>query len=503
MGTTGTHLAKSESNFVPSPGFSKLPAVLLAAVQLVFLGVLGYLLASSELLPGTFLWIILLLLILVVAGVTALTWNPRNHIRFALGIVLNLLLAAVLLYGCKALSQALTTLNDITQVTTQTAEVNIYVRQEDAAQSLSDAENYTFGILQDLDRDNTDEVLSQVRETLGHGVTTMEYTGVLELTDALLDGQVDAIVLNAAYIEMIVDAEGYEDTQDKIRVISDHVVVTEVVPTAVTGTEETAAEDGTFVLYISGIDSREGLVSKSRSDVNILAVVNTSTRQVLLVSTPRDYYVPLSISNGVRDKLTHAGIYGVEVSMATLGMLYDVNVDYYFRVNFGGFEDIVDALGGVTVYSEYSFTTYDGNYSFSAGDNTLNGAQALGFARERKAFITGDRQRGVNQMALIKAIVNKVLSPSILANYSSLLESVQGNFETSVPMSVLSKLVRDQLSDGGSWNIVTYSVDGTGDSQIPYSLSTYSYVMWPDEDTVATAKDLISQVLNGETVTAP
>jgi anionic cell wall polymer biosynthesis LytR-Cps2A-Psr (LCP) family protein len=184
-------------------------------------------------------------------------------------------------------------------------------------------------------------------------------------------------------------------------------------------------------------------------------------------------------------------------------MLYDVNVDYYFRVNFGGFEDIVDALGGVTVYSEYSFTTYDGNYSFSAGDNTLNGAQALGFARERKAFITGDRQRGVNQMALIKAIVNKVLSPSILANYSSLLESVQGNFETSVPMSVLSKLVRDQLSDGGSWNIVTYSVDGTGDSQIPYSLSTYSYVMWPDEDTVATAKDLISQVLNGETVTAP
>jgi LCP family protein required for cell wall assembly len=279
--------------------------------------------------------------------------------------------------------------------------------------------------------------------------------------------------------------------------------VTEVVPTAATGTEETVAEDGTFVLYISGIDSRVGLVSKSRSDVNILAVVNANTHQVLLVSTPRDYYVPLSISNGVRDKLTHAGIYGVEVSMATLGMLYDINVDYYFRVNFGGFEDIVDALGGVTVYSEYSFTTYDGNYSFSAGDNTLNGAQALGFARERKAFITGDRQRGINQMALIKAIANKVLSPSILANYSSLLESVQGNFETSVPMSVLSKLVRDQLSNGGSWNIVSYSVDGTGDNQIPYSLSTYSYVMWPDEDTVATAKDLMSQVLNGETVTAP
>jgi LCP family protein required for cell wall assembly len=503
METTGAHLAKSESNFVPSPRFSKLPAVLLAAVQLVFLGVLGYLLASSELLPGTFLWIILLLLVLVVACVTALTWNPRNCIRFALGIVLNLLLAAVLLYGCTALSQTLTTLNDITQVTTQTAEVNIYVRKEDTAQSLTDAENYAFGILQELDRDNTDEALSQVRETLGHGVTTMEYTGVLELVDALLNGQVDAIVLNAAYIDMVEDAEGYEDTQDKIRLISDHVVVTEVEPTAVVGTEDTAVEDGTFILYISGIDSREGLVSKSRSDVNILAVVNTNTRQVLLVSTPRDYYVPLSISNGVRDKLTHAGIYGVEVSMATLGMLYDVNVDYYFRVNFGGFEDIVDALGGVTVYSEYSFTTYDGNYSFSAGDNTLNGAQALGFARERKAFTAGDRQRGINQMALIKAIVNKVLSPSLLANYSSLLESVQGHFETSVPMSVLSKLVRDQLSGGGSWNIVTYSVDGTGDSQIPYSLSTYAYVMWPDEDTVATAKELISQVLNGETVTAP
>lgn len=139
-----------------------------------------------------------------------------------------------------------------------------------------------------------------------------------------------------------------------------------------------------FTVFISGIDNRGALIAKSRSDVNILASINTATKQVVLISTPRDYYVPLSISNGAKDKLTHAGIYGINVCMDTMAMLYNVNVDYYFRVNFGGFEDIIDALGGVTVDSEVAFST--DNYSFQQGPNNVNGKQALEFVRERHAF---------------------------------------------------------------------------------------------------------------------
>ena len=273
--------------------------------------------------------------------------------------------------------------------------------------------------------------------------------------------------------------------------------------TNLTGADDTgeAADGLIFTVYISGIDNRGALIARSRSDVNILASINTATKQVALISTPRDFYVPLSISGGARDKLTHAGIYGVEVCMDTMEMLYNVNVDYYFRVNFGGFEEIIDALGGVTVYSENSFSTT--NYSFSAGDNYMDGPMALEFVRERHAFASGDRQRGKNQMAVIRAVINKALSPDILMNYSSMLSAVEGSFETSVPYDTISAIVRDQLDKGGEWNIVSYSVDGYGDSQIPYSMSQYAYVMVPYEDTVETAKNLIYQVYTGQTVSEP
>ena len=97
------------------------------------------------------------------------------------------------------------------------------------------------------------------------------------------------------------------------------------------------------------------MTASSRSDVNIVATINTETKQILLVSTPRDYFVPLSISNGAKDKLTHAGIYGIDVCMDTLGMLYDEDIHYYFRVNFGGFTKIIDALGCIDVDSDYEF----------------------------------------------------------------------------------------------------------------------------------------------------
>jgi anionic cell wall polymer biosynthesis LytR-Cps2A-Psr (LCP) family protein len=189
--------------------------------------------------------------------------------------------------------------------------------------------------------------------------------------------------------------------------------------------------------------------------------------------------------------------------MDTMAMLYNVNVDYYFRVNFYGFIDIIDALGGVTVNSDYAFTTTHGNYTIVQGENYMDGEKALGFVRERYAFASGDRQRGKNQLALIKAVAAKAMSPELLMNYSNILTALEGSFETSIPYDTLSTIVREQLASGGEWNIVSYSVDGTGDSQIPYSMSQYAYVMIPDESTVETAKSLIAQVYNGEIVTAP
>ena len=255
-----------------------------------------------------------------------------------------------------------------------------------------------------------------------------------------------------------------------------------------------------FTVFISGIDVAGPISTTSRSDVNILATINPMTHQILLVSTPRDYYVATSVSNGAKDKLTHAGIYGINCSMDTLSALYDTDVDYYFRINFTGFKDVISALGSVTVHSDYAFKA--GGYSYVEGENTLNADQALAFARERHAFAEGDRQRGKDQMYVIQGVMNKLSTPAVLNNYSELLKALEGSFQTSVPYERLSAMVNDQLSTGTGWSIQQYSVNGSGKSDYTYSMPrTKLYVMEPDITTVEQAKTYIQQIKNNEIVT--
>lgn len=254
-----------------------------------------------------------------------------------------------------------------------------------------------------------------------------------------------------------------------------------------------------YTVYISGIDNRGELIEKSRSDVNIIAVANADTKQLLLVSTPRDYFVPLSISDGVPDKLTHAGMYGVEVSMDTLGMLYDMDISKYIRVNFQGFEDIIDALGGITVYSDYEFNSQnETGYYFKQGENELNGEEALIFARERYSFAEGDRQRGKNQMEVIKGVMNKAFSAEMITKLPSVLSALNGAYETNFSFTEITGLLLKLAGGSEGWNVVSYSVDGTGDTQKPYSMSENAYVMIPDMETVEKAKTLMQKVKDGE-----
>ncbi len=488
----------------------------------------GTVLVSAELLPvrvliaaGAFLLVLLALLAL-------LTWWPEYRARYALGLVLTVAVTAGLALGTGFLYQGIRTARNVTALRTHTADVGIYVLDYNEAAFAENAASLNYGVLDTIDRDNTDEAILEIDREYGIPMALTTYEGLPQLITALFACDVDAIVINSAYIPLLEEMEGYEEAADYLREVhmshvertvtpqpapeplepvtleapedGDNLVAAPVRRSAVEPPVQ--SDDGAFTVFVSGIDTRGALTAESRSDANILAAVNPRTRQVVLISTPRDYYVPLSISGGVRDKLTHAGIYGVNVCMDTMAMLYDVDVDYYFRVNFAGFEEIIDALGGITVESDQAFTSVDG-YRYQAGYNSMDGAAALSFVRERSAFASGDRQRGWNQLGMMDAVIEKVLSPELLRSYSDILSSVEGSFETSVPYDMISSLVRDQLNDGGSWNIVKYSVDGTAGEEIPYSMSQYAYVMIPDETTVDTARDLIRQVLSGQQVTNP
>ena len=199
----------------------------------------------------------------------------------------------------------------------------------------------------------------------------------------------------------------------------------------------------------------------------------------------------------MRDKLTHAGIYGVDASIATLSQLYGMDIDFYARVNFTSLIEIVDVLGGVEVYSEYAFqTSPDTNYGMGMslnvqqGYNTFNGKQALMFSRERHNIPGGDNQRGKNQQAVITAIIKKMISPSMLVNANGLINSVSDQIQ---------ELVKTQLSEGGSWNIYSVAAEGTGSMETCYSGGSMSLsVIWPDEASVSNISQLVDKVEQGE-----
>ncbi len=253
-----------------------------------------------------------------------------------------------------------------------------------------------------------------------------------------------------------------------------------------------------FIVYLSGIDVWGWVGKQSRSDVNILCAVNPQTHQIMLVSTPRDFYVPLSISNGAKDKLTHAGLYGTQCSADTLAGLYGVNIDYTFRVNFSGFEAIVNAVGGITVWTDYDFTVTPIKH-YTQGENDLTGLEALAFVRERHSFSQGDRVRGIHQMETVTAVLKKVLNTTWIDNYKTLLEMLTDLYQTTMPMEKLEALAETQILNRDKWEVGTYSADGRGSSGVTYSGGSKALsVIEPDMSTVTRGAELLNAVLEGQ-----
>lgn len=454
--------------------------------------------------------IILMMVLIVLNAVSVIVQLPlrRNKAgKLIMGIV-SLLLSGAMLYGVVAVNSVQSALSKIVGKITETEITEVRVMNDNPATSMGDTKGYTFGYIADADTKNTQSILDEISKSFGT-IKSKGYDSMTALADALYDDEVDAILINQGYVDLLTEKDGYTDFRDQTRVLYTYTTTHEVDPIV----PNTSITKEPFVVYCSGIDARvDDISAKSRSDVNILAVVNPTTKQILLVNTPRDYYLPLA-RNGELDKLTHAGLYGIDESMKVLGNLYGVQADYYVRVNFAGLVKIVDALGGVDIESDANFScvpmeTPDGNgdytyqkYSFTKGINHVNGSQALAFARERKAFADGDNRRGQHQMTVIKAIVNKACSSAVLTKYQELLKAASDAFITNMPYADISSLVQMQLGDMADWNITTYAVSGEGSTEYCYALGDKAWVMIKDSSKVNTAKNMIQQVINGEVPT--
>lgn len=465
-----------------------------AALALILsIVVVGYILYLNVL-PFIYTAAIIVLLVILV-GYGFLSQYTRSFRTF--GKILSCLVIVVMSFGAYYLSITTNTLDSIFGNQNKTEVISVYILEDSDVKTLADCSGLCFAYQTLSSEEVTNKAFAEVDKELKNNYKKVAYSGYDTLIASLFGGESDVILLNDSQLETIRDS--YPNFDKDTRVLASYTIKTKVS----ISTPSVKVTKEPFAVYISGIDVYGDISQTSRSDVNIIAVVNPNTKKVLLLSTPRDSFVELSYAPGNYDKLTHVGNHGVDASMQTLSNLYDVDIHYFLRVNFTGFINIVDAIGGITIENEESFTTHEGFY-YEAGTLELDGQYALNYARERYSFALGDVQRGKNQMKIIKAIAQKACSPALLTNFSEFMQSLSGCMETNMSMDDVSSLVKAQLKDNTPWDIQTLSVYGDGDSRCSYSypdMELYVYIL--DDDSVQTAKEAITAIMKGEDYVSP
>ncbi len=378
--------------------------------------------------------------------------------------------------------------NVVSNVVTKEEVFDIYVLNDSKYESIDDLDKTKLGYF-----DNSNDTLEEALRLFKKQVTFKSekaYDDLEMMFVECINKKTDVVYISSSLIELV--GEKYPSEFEKFKKIGE--VVVQKKETLKSSDKDITKEP--FLVYISGIDTYGSIGTVSRSDVNILVAVNPKTGNILLVNTPRDYYVKLH-SKKAMDKLTHAGIYGVEESMNTLADLYVTDVDYYLKVNFSSLIKIVDALGGITVDSKYNFS-YDG-FTFHKGKNKLNGKAALAFSRCRKELPMGDVSRGENQEAVIKAIIDKATSPSILKKYTTILKTLEKSFVTNMSEEDIYSFIKFQINDNPKWTIESENATGASAYKTTYSAGkTKLYVMEPNEESVSSVKHKLNEILEEE-----
>ena len=479
---------------------NKKPFILFRSKAIVFLQFIAtaftiFALIRLNLLATKYLIVAVAVLVLLLLLYGALLLNTRERsfgnrfVKF-LSVVLSL---SLILGSAVYVVRGDSFIRAITGAKTEAHEVSVVVKEDSNFETLDDVRGLPFSANMLMDKLNIEQAKEILLSESDLDVEIDEYTKYTSLVADIQDGTTYVMLLNEAHRDLILEID--ENFSENTRVIHTIKFEKEVELTDF----NTNVDKDTFSFFITGIDTYGPVSSVSRSDVNMIMTVNPRQNQILLLSIPRDYHVTLA-SFGAKDKLTHAGIYGVEESVSTLENLLDMDIDYYIRVNFTSVEQIVNAMGGVDVQSLYDFNA--AGHHFNKGPNHLDGSQSLAFVRERYSLPNGDLDRGRHQQALMQGIINKATSPTILTKYNSILSSVSGSLEMSMPDKDLKKLVKNQQDENAAWDIHQYQLSGVGsNSTSTYSMpGSYLYVMEPDYATVDYASQIIHAMENNEII---
>lgn len=468
--------------------------IIVFAVQLGSSAALVTLLYITKFVPTNYVIAAGVVLAALLIGESFLIFYKKSKAKRSLITqIISLLLSIIMIVGCSYTYKFANTVNLVTSDSFQSRAISVMVLKNSEIKNQYNVKGHTYGIVTSLDKDTMDYAVKKINSHCGN-IKTKTYKDLSALMKALYHKDVDGIILDEAFRSLFDD--DYPKLDSQTRVV--YQVTKKESSVSANSVDVTSSP---FVVYISGNDEHGKLKAVSRSDVNMIAVINPNTHQILLVSIPRDSYVPLHTSKQY-DKLTHSGMYGMDESIGTIEDLLDEQINYYGRLNFTSFIKVVDALGGVTIYSPSAFTTRIGHYKISKGWNTLNAKKALSFVRERHSFADGDFARNRNQQRMFSAILKKVTSPSIITSFSGVLDAVSNSCETNLSSSEINALVSMQLSNNKSWDIESFQITGAVGTEPCYSAGNQRLsVVKPYATKVKEAKSLIDQVMAGKKVT--
>lgn len=445
-------------------------------------------LIKLNIIPWKYILVLFLVLLLFLIALLVCVIKSKGYILKTIIMVLLVIISSGLLYGRTYLDKTYQFIGSLQTEEYNTLTYSVIVLKSSEFEKLEDLSGKKVTYLKDS---YSSDVESKIDFDCEKNVTS----NFGEMTNSFMKGEVDAIILDDDYLELA--KESIENFEDITWIIGTFEV--KIKNEIIESNTDISSES--FILYISGIDQYGKVTSiRGRSDVNQLAVINPKTHKILLVNTPRDFYVQLHGTTGLKDKLTHAGIYGIDKSKNTLSDLYGVDIDYYLRVNFNTLINVVDVIGGLDIYSDKAFTAWTNkSVHVEKGWNHFDGRAALAYSRERYTYATGDRHRGENQQQVISSIIEKLTTKEVLLkNYNNILDTLSGTFQTNMDMNTITGFLRYQLDKMPKWEVESISVTGSDARNYTYSMGTnyLLYVMEPNMNSVNIAKAKIKEVLN-------
>ena len=422
--------------------------VVLAVVSSGFLIYELYLLSSIEtmlryIVIGVLTLIDVLLIVKLILDKKGKPRKKKKKNKKPIGFIIFTILYAIICFALAFVINYFYSRLDSINKDLVTYSSSLLVMADDSATTIDDIVDYKIGILEDEESPEgyiiPQEIIKEY--TLNDTNIITSYDNYSTMLVDMYAGEINAIFISSSYVDMYSGITGYEDIATDTKVI---ISKDKEMKKSETSSIETASVNKSvtepFTILLMGIDSTDEVLSKNavaNGDTLILITFNPKTLNATMISIPRDSYVPISCwANKDKNKITHAAAYGNDCMINTIQDYFGVTIDYYAKINFKGLVKLVDAVGGVDINVEQKLCTDDSSryttVCINPGYQTLNGEQALVYARNRKSLVNGDFGRAQHQQEIVIALIDKMKTITKVSQFTDILDTISNSLDTNL-----------------------------------------------------------------------